>query len=210
MLKLWHKFRSGPISSQVISGLILTAILAAGSWLASANVRGGLGATRGWLSATTSVPRWLLVAGGLVILVAAITMSRNRLKKWKLRREDNSDPIGAWANKMLTQPLSPPVRPPTVVPGDFKPSDDQRRALTYLLHVYPSKKYLNDLHQHTRCSTPAHTEAEIHRLIAANVMMRENSDASTFYGLTEAGKDAAMKWCKGMTPNPRQKPGYYG
>ena len=206
---MWHKFRSGPISSQVISGLILTAILAAGSWLASTNVREGLGATHGWLSATTSVPRWLLGAGGIIILVAAITVSRNRLKKWKLKRDETFDPIGAWANKMLNQPLSPPAPPPTV-PGDFKPSDDQRRALTYLLHVYPSKKYLNDLHQHTRCSTPAHTEAEIRRLIAANVMMRENSDPSTFYGLTEPGKDAAMKWCKEMTPNPRQKPSYYG
>jgi hypothetical protein len=151
----------------------------------------------------------------VALLVAEVCVAGwRKLREWRTARQEaetrdrdarakSSQPIGV---PMLDQPPQPP--PP--VPGDFKPTDNQRRALTYLLHVYPSLKYLNDLHQHTRCMTPAHTEAEIRGLLDANVMMRETSNPSTFYGLTEAGKAAAMKWCKDMTPHPREKPSYYG
>jgi hypothetical protein len=201
MWERWRRFREGSITSQVIAALIAAAILTTIGWLVSVlpGIATGLifAIYLGYLLLLKSVP---VPAWGLLLIVSGALWLVRRYSK-RLGASKAQLAAADEALKQLEAKYAPTEKP---VSPDFKPTDNQRRALTYLLHEFPTKKRLDELHLYTRCANPALTAKELDGLIAAHVMNREGTTYE-FYGLTVPGCDAALQWCDGMTPHSRKQ-----
>ena len=229
----WRKFREGTIGSQVIAALIVAAILTVLSWLASIFTGDTIFKLLlpAWLGIATEVPVpvWAILLCLVAVAFAIRFAHRRKAERAALTEERERQKIRiASLSESLSKALADltemeesvksarrladqgPDRlapRPRAIHPEFAPSDDQRRALVYLLHVYPTKKQLGQIHEFTRSTTPAHTEQELDGLLAAHVISLETQ--SGYYGLTRNGRDAAMSWCGKMEPRPRASRGYY-